>query len=194
MINLRFRKGRVVVSVDTGDGNVAEIEKSIDDFKVDMKAVIRECFKEGKDYSPEWFARSVSKYVESRMIREVHVMAAEAVINSEQYPSTYYVERFYMPDVRAFLSSVADREIQLDSELDRYVYMLEKCFVIAFSSRFYTLPYDSSKIRIGKEDSPGALRFVDIEFVNRVYRYKLPESIRGVIDYYLLLCASMGLG
>lgn len=192
MIDLQFKGDKIVVSVDIGDGKVAKIEKSIDDFKVDMKAVVRNSFREKYNYSAEWFARSIGKHVEERMLREVHVIAAEAVVNCDQYPATYCISRFLMPDVREFLSRIANRVIPLDSETEKELYMLDKCFVIVFSSRFYTLPYDPSKICIGEEDALGSLRFVDIEFVNRVYRYKLPESIRSVIDYYLLLCCCAG--
>jgi len=191
VINLRFKGDKVVVSVDVGDGKVAKIEKSIDDLKLDMKAVVRNSFREKYNYSAEGFARLVGKYVEEKMFREVHVIAAEAVVNCDQYPATYSISRFFMPDVREFLGRIAKRVIPLDSFAGRELYMLDKCFVIVFSSRFYTLPYDPSKICIGEEDAPGSPRFVDIEFVNEVYRYKLPESIRSVIDYYLLLCWSM---
>jgi len=192
VINLRFKGDRAVVSVDIGDGRVAEIEKSADDFKVDMKAVVRNSFREKHSYSVEWFARSVSRYVEERMIRMVHVIAAEAVVNCGQYPATYSISRFFMPDVKEFLSRIAERVIPLDSETGRELYMLDKCFAIAFSSRLYTLPYDPSKICIGEEDKPGASRFMDIEYVNGYYRYKLPEEVRSVMDYYLLLCRSVG--
>jgi hypothetical protein len=189
---LRFKGDRVVISVDIGDGKTAEIEKSIDDFKVDMKAVVKNSFKEKHNYSAEWFARSVSNYVQEKMIRDVHVIAAEAVVNCDQYPATYCLSRFFMPDVKEFLSRIAKRVIQFDSEIGRELYMLDKCFVIAFSSRLYTLPYDPSKICIGEEDYPGASRFIDIEYVDRYYRYKLPEEVRIVMDYYLLLCNSLG--
>jgi hypothetical protein len=192
VINLQFKGDRVVVSVDIRGGRVAKIEKSIDDFNVDMKAVVRNSFREKYNYSVEWFARSVSKYVEERMIREVHVIAAEAVVNCDQYPATYCISRFFMPDVKEFLSRIAKKVIPLDSEIGKELYMLDKCFVIAFSSRLYTLPYDPSKICIGEEDKPGASRFIDIEYVNIHYRYKLPMEVRSVMDYYLLLCSSVG--
>jgi hypothetical protein len=196
-IRVRVKGGKIAVYVKSDDprwhgflrgrGETLRAEKDIDSLGIDLKSVASR-FKEGYRYSVRWFIREVVRLMKSKLWDVIEAMCVEAITNPDLNPAVYpvYVDEAWL------LREAAKEEIRVDFTMS--VLKFEKCFAIKKYDGAYILPYDVSKINLEKTDKKSLHIYGEVyKLVKDIYkRQEMPDDIRGVMEYYLFLCESLG--